>query len=330
MSIWNRLRGQTAATVCFLLLAGLFVYACIMLVGSVLRQELTKNQNLLPDPPAEVATQPTPLATPEPADPLSDVSSILVPQEPGEDGGMAKGADAQPTPSREPEVTATPEPTLLPLQNAAPVSNGYADFVLVGFDAHERADWFAIVSMQESGCMVLSVPRNTLSASGTPLMQAASANHALRLLRTVWPVSYQYYVDLKLSGVPLCVDQCGGVTIDDKAYTGEQAQAYLEESDADELLRIERQQALMRAYLKQLQQTSWLKLLTFRFTLQKLVDSNFTTTQLLALYTHFKQIDVDAITFCTLPVDSINVNGKRHYTADVALVNRMLEERGAD
>ena len=321
------------ATVCFLVLAGLFVYACVMLVGSVLRQELTKNQNLLPAPPAEAATGPTSSATPEPTEPLSDVSAILVPPEPGEDGDggdMAEEKAAQPTPTREPEATAVPKPTLLPLQSAAPVANGHAEFVLVGFDARERADWYAIVSMQESGCTVLSVPRNTLSASETPLKQAASVNHAMRLLRTVWPVSYQYYVDLKLSGLPLCVDQCGGITIDGKAYTGEQVQAYLEESDADELLRIERQQAVMRGYLKQLQQTSWLKLLTFKFSLQKLIESNLSTTQLLALYTHFKQVDVDAITFCTLPVDSVNVNGNRYYSADVALVNRMLEARGTD
>lgn len=325
----ERPKGQTVATVCFLLLSALFLFACTQLVGNMLRQEL------LQSPAAQASTPPPPAMpppnTPAPEEPVTDVSAILLPQSMMEDAGNGEQNGAEtPAPATALAVTPTPAPTpaptLHPLISAPPLSKQSASFVLIGFDKRERADWLALIDMQDGGVTVLSVPRNTLSASETPLSRATSKSHALRLLRTVWPVNYLYYVELRLSGIPLFVDQCGGVTLDGAERTGEQAVAWLSQGGGDEILRIARQQTFLRACLAELQQLGWLKLMTFKLTLQGFADSNLSTAQLLELYTQFKQIDIDTIRFSTLPVDSVTIEGERCYLPDAARINRMLED----
>ena len=318
--------GQTPATVCFLLLAAVFVYACVLLVGSVLRTELSAAPNARPEADASTPAASAASAAPTPAEPAADVAAIITPA-PIDEGVSPSPGRAESTPAPQPTAAPTPRPTLLPLRSALPFTGEQAEFLLLGFDAEARVDWIVAVTMQGRACTVMSVPRNTLSSAGTPLMRAASGNHAMRMLRSIWPVGYSYDVGLQLTDLPICVDQCGGITIEGRNYTGEQALAWLNEGAEEELLRIGRQQTLMRAYLEKLQQTSWLKLLTFKLALQDRVESNLSTGQLLALYTHFKQIDVDQITFCTLPVDSVVEAEERCYQPDAALINRMLEER---
>ncbi len=332
----RRLKGQTVSTICFLLLAGLFLYACTLLVGSVMRQELLRAPSVTIAPnPATSPMQQRP-GTPAPTETLKDAVAIFVPND-GEQSPlpnetpdpMASATIPTPTPTPTP-AAATPAPTLLPLRDPPAFAAHRADFVLVAFDKETHADWVAVVSVRDQVISVLSVPRNTLSASGTPLRNATKVNYAMDLLRTIWPVEYPYYVELQLEGLPQCVDQFGGVLLNGKQQTGVDVEAYLNNSPSDELLRITRQQEVMQAYLSQLQQTGWLKLLASKFSLEKYLDSNLSTAKLLELYTHFKDMDVNQIRFATLPVDSVTENGSRYYTPDVVLVNRMLQEQTGD
>lgn len=322
--IRKRLTGPTAATVGFLIVAGLFLYACVSMLAGILRREIVRAK---PDAPT-----PSPSASAAiwhaSAEPVLDVAAILVPDEPAHDATTPLAGDTTPHPSELPVDTPVPTPaqTPLPQRTARPLQANQAEFALLGYDATGRADWIVLVEMQGGVCRVLSVPRNTLSAKQTTLSQLASTSRVLEQLCDIWPVRQKYSIDLQLSGLSHCIDLLGGITLDAKPYTGEQAVAWLKSAGSDELLRIARQQQVMRACLAQLHATSSFKLIAAKFSLEKYLTTNLSTTQLITLFLHFKRMSLDEITFATLPVDSIMLENARCYTPDVSLVNRMLSQ----
>ncbi|MEG1525506.1 MAG: hypothetical protein RRZ24_05085 [Clostridia bacterium] len=311
---------STVATISFLALSALLVYACIRLVGNVLNQELSRYAK--PESQALLEQTATPiLATATPEDVRSasaiyapdTVTPPLLPEE-------TPAVTPQPTPSL------TPAPTLRPLAEPSTFKAGNLDFCVIGFDTGNRADWITLVRVRGNDCTVLSVPRNTLSKDETPLYTATTPRAGLQLLTSVFPVRYRYFVQLDIPGITACVDAFDGIMLNGAIRTGAEVASYLQ-SGSDELLRIERQQEVMRAYLSVLKSAGWLKLLQNKRTLQKTMDSNFNAAHLLELYAFLKQMNPDQITFLTLPVDSTVVREQRYYVGDAVRINQIVEKQ---
>lgn len=327
--IKNRLRrfftSMPVATVGFICFVGLLTYCCSRLFGGVLMQELHRydsaSGNALTAP-----ASPVPSPSPETGKPVA----LLLTPGPAATASVPTLTDT-PAPSALSETVAvtpapSPSPSLRPVVKADVFTKERVDFLFYGMDAEGKADWIHLVALREDSCTVLSVPKNTLTDSGGILADAGSFRTLSRRLGSVFPVECKRYVALQTAGVAPCVDTFGSVLLDGTAYDGKAVDAYLRGEGQDEMLRITRQQAFLKGYLRVLKSAGVMKLLSSKFILQDYVDSNFTIGQLVDLYSRLNGFSLDNVTFLTLPVDSTSVDGQRCYQPDIAMVNAIAEE----
>ncbi len=315
----KRINLTVPSTIGFLLLACALVYLCIRIIGSVARSEL-QNDPSDPEPSAAEATETASEATPES---LNEAALILVPDD--ETLLTPSGAPSE-TPS--PAVTLSPSPTssptLRPVVTASRFNRSHMDVLLVGMDEAGHADSYAIIAVRQSACQIIFIPRNTLTQDDTPLSDAVDIRGAIRRLEEVFPVRFSYYVQFELAGLPRLIDAFGGVTIGRTVCSGEEAADYLESGGTDEMLRIERQQTVLRALLSEAQEASWFKLIPLKYSLADYFTSNLTLTQTTELYTALKRIGADTVQYSTLPVDSVTFDQTRCYRADIASMEHIL------
>ena len=201
------------------------------------------------------------------------------------------------------------------------------DLAILGFNEQNHADVLCILALREKSCTVLSLPNNTLyGAGGATLADATEAKQALSRIAIAYPVQLTHYIRLDMAGLPACVDAFGGVNVGGVFYDGAGVSAYLDAGGSDELLRITRQQALLRALIEKLRAVSLLRLLSAKHTTQKYAESSLTANQYIELYNALRGLDPDAIRFLTLPVDSRTQDGIRRYAPDRALCEALVRE----
>lgn len=312
-------------TLCFLLVAGLLVYGCIRLVSDAIRSG--KQQLRLSDPTPTARAVPTPSPTPESAEP---VSLILAPQTASPTASPAPATSA-PTASAAPDFTVTPAQspavTPLPVQHAAPFTNERMELLLMGLDAANAIDFAFILSIRGGDCRAYAVPRNILTASGDPLSAYLGGTDCRQALTTVFPMRFSQYAIVHTESIPKCVDVFGTVQLNGKALDGEAAAQYLASGGADELIRIERQQTFLKSYLSLLKSVGWLRLIAAKYTLQPVVESSIPLHQLAMLYAVLRRTEPADIVFTTIPDDSVQLDGKRFYQPDTALINQIVQTR---
>jgi len=316
----ERVNLTVPSTIGFLLLAAGLVYLCVRIVGNVAKSEL--KDDTPPDDAAAVQTVSPATATPEA---LDEAALILVPEEAAE--SVAETPDGALIVSPEPTAAPTlaPTPTPRPLVTASQFNKNHMDVLLVGLDENGRADSYVIVAVRSNACRVIFVPRNTLSSGDRPLSDAADVRSAISRLEDVMRVRFTYYLQFEVEGIPTLIDELGGVSVGAGTLSGERAAAYLESGGSDEMLRIERQQVLLRALLNRVQNTSWLKLIALKYTLAGYFKSNLMLTQSAELFSALKKVDTEGISFSTLPVDSVTLDQTRYYRADTRSMARILD-----
>lgn len=313
------LRRPSVATACFLLAAAAVAAGCVWLVSTTARRALDAGSTAAP----KIALA-TPSPVPREDEPALPVGALFVPeQSPGE-------ASAAPTASPAPQPTAspTPLPTLLPVRTAEAYSAAGMDLALYGFDESGQLAWCMLAAYRNGECEILSLPSNVrLNAAEPPISAANSVRSASRMMTEVLPVRVDAYARIRTDRVAACIDLFGGVSVDGVEMDGAAAEAYLDGGGSDELLRIDRRTKLLRAVLRQIRATGWFKLLSMKFAMQEYLTSNLSLAEMTELYTAFRVMDDGDITFATLPVDSVTVDGARYYTPDAALVNGWVSER---
>lgn len=316
----ERVNLTVPSTIGFLLLAAALVYLCVRIVGNVAKSELKDDaspDNLTAAQTVSPTAEPTPEA-------LDEAALILVPEEAASGAATPDGTlIVSPAPAATP--TLAPSPTPRPLVTASKFGKGHMDVLLVGLDENGRADSYVIVAVRANACHVIFIPRNTLSTGDHPLSNATDVRSAISRLEDVMRVRFTYYLQFEVEGIPTLVDELGGVSVGGGNLSGERAAAYLESGGSDEMLRIERQQVLLRALLSRVQNTSWLKLIALKYTLAGYFKSNLMLTQSAELFSALKKVDTDDISFSTLPVDSVTLDQTRYYRADTRSMARILD-----
>lgn len=317
-------RGKSiAATICFLALALVTVGVFVGVVGSVVKRELLTEPSAEPLLSEAVAASEPPIETDAPADPAS---LILVPQEESPSVSPDPLATPQKTPQRTPAPQKTPAVTLCPVVTPRTFTKQNMDVLLVMLDANGHADWIVAAAIRKTVCRAVSIPRNALAAGGAPLSDATNARSVLRRLNTVYPVQFAYYVLIEENGLPRLVDAIGGVVLGGQSMDGAAVSAYLARLDAaDEMLRIERQQAVLTALFEAVRPFGWLKLLSLKYAVSDSLKSNLTLPQSMELYAALRDIAREGVVFSTLPVDSETKDGKRFYIGDASSINRLIE-----
>ena len=316
--------SSPVATLLFLLAAVAILYSCVRLVSSVAKNNLREDAL---QAPRTAAVTPAPSGTPDASARI--VSAIRTPRpEASATPTVSPGPtpSVTPSPSAQPASTPSPAPTLLPVSDAAPLSTEGANLLLIVTDESGRPDWILAVRMRGSDCHILSIPKNTLQPSEKRLCDIRSAKACVAALAREWPVRYPITAEAKLSGLDRFVDQLGGITLDNRLLDGAAAAAFLESGPVDELLRIERQQAFLLSYLKQLQSVRLITLLAARISLEPYLVCDLSATEMLTLFECVRAVDAQRVQFHTLPVDSRALDGVRCYWPDVRLVNAMAAE----
>lgn len=316
-------KSSPIATLLFLLVSASILYGCILLVRNVAQNSLLGENAGRRQESALVTPAPTPIVTPAPARVVSAIHTPHAATPTGIGASLIPSPDAVPSPA---PATPAPTATLLPLTSAPPFSQTGASLLFLGADEDKRADWIVAMHIGPDGCRILSIPRNTLLDGDACAADAASLQACARQLAHIWPVRYPIAVEADLGGVPAFIDALGGVRIDARTLTGAEVDAYLRNGPSDEMLRIARQQACIRACILRLQEVSMLSLLSMRFTVEPYLKSELTAGQLLTLLNLLRHIDPAGMTFHTLPVDSRLIDGVRYYAPDVALVNVLAAE----
>lgn len=305
----------------FLLLAAAILYGCVRLVLSVARNSLHPEEREARQP--AVTASPLPTATPDTARSVAAIRTPFAESSPTPE----TTATPAPSPSSSPvPETPTPAPTMPPVSDAPALAREQADLLLIGMDSASHPDWIAVVQIRDRDCRILSVPRNTLVTENRRLSDAGSSKTCANLLKKAWPIKYPITVTLETDGLATFIDQFGGITLDGSALDGEAANTFLNEGPADELLRIERQQKLMRAYIEKLQSASIVELASSRFAFAPYIDSTLSAGDMLILFTLLRNVDLSLLTFHTLPVDSRICDGIRSYAPDILLIGRMAHE----
>jgi anionic cell wall polymer biosynthesis LytR-Cps2A-Psr (LCP) family protein len=184
-------------------------------------------------------------------------------------------------------------------QDRAPGANRPSGLIMVlHINASQQAGGvvsihpFALVPVAGRGLVRIE---DTLAIGGpTELVQA---------IRNVTKVQIQHYARIDLPHVATLIDTMGGVNVDGMHFDGAGALQWVRDSSIDEEGRVLRQQALIRAVMRELAHQHLLTNVQVLNALTSMltVDSDFTNSDLLALARALGNLSASAGTFVRAP-----------------------------
>ncbi len=327
----SALRGASVpATVGFIALTlALLVLAVQLIAGAAARTRAGEREK---ERTAAATAQPDEIALPDQPtlaeEPVSEAAAVLSPESAASLPGETPLASAAQTPSPQETPSANGETPSADgiLSPSAPRETAQGvfrekrmDLFLPVFGEDGALLYLVLLATRENTATFLFAPGNLLCADGLPLSARRSAYSAREAFAGVFPVRYPYYVSIDAHKTAACVDAVGGITIAGKALAGSEVQKLITEDGSDELLRIEKLQSVIAAYLAAVQEAGILRLIGSKSALTAGTQGNLSATQYLALYQAVKRVNVPDITWRILPVDSVILEQTRYYRADAAL-----------
>lgn len=323
-------KTSVVATLGFIALSLLFVFAAAQMIGGVLHREFSGNETALEATPAPTAEA---LPTDTPSQGAAD--AVVAIRTPAPEAALASitPEPAQSTPSPTPAqdaaaAAASTAPAATPAQpqmRAASFEDGRMDLVIAMVNDSGFVDCLCVLALRENRATLLAVPANTLGADGKPLSSCSRAQ-LLGAARGLLAVQYEKYAVIERASLQRCADAIGPLTIGGKEYDGAALLDYLQGSGGDALLRAERFAAMLEGLANRLDSLSLLRMLTAKNALQAAVKANIREAEGWRLYHAVRNLTEAEISRRTLPVNSLQSHGRRCYAPDEALTEKLLDE----